>query len=136
MRTELRGAAAAASGVSMLAGMALMARGAVLVLGNDSSISPGPFRAGMTLALAGLAAFGIPAAIITGMAAVAVLCRYRAWKKTLTPAQRLAVSMAEFAAMWGMHDLWGRRNREEAERLTVSVMGEPGRQDGSPGQPF
>jgi hypothetical protein len=62
--------------------------------------------------------------------------RYKAWKGTLTPAQRTAVEAAELAALSAAAYGWYRHNREVDARLSASVMGQPpAARSLPPGQP-
>jgi hypothetical protein len=49
--------------------------------------------------------------------------RYRAWKKTLTPQERMAVNLAEAAALTIAHEHMKERNREQRDYHTARVMG-------------
>jgi hypothetical protein len=54
---------------------------------------------------------------------------YAHWKRTLTPEQRAALTIAEVAALEAAHLVWRDRNRAESARLTGSVMGGTGGED-------
>lgn len=55
--------------------------------------------------------------------------RYRAWRKSLTPEQRLAFDTAAFAALTAAHVALSRHHREVDARLTASVMGDAHKYD-------
>lgn len=58
--------------------------------------------------------------------------RYRAWRQSLTPEQRLALDATTFVAMTAAHIAWSHHNRAVSTRLTASVMGN-GPKLGDPG---
>ena len=56
-------------------------------------------------------------------AAAAEHQRYRAWKTSLPPEQRMAVEVAEAAAMTAAAVAWHEHNKKVDARLSASVMG-------------
>jgi hypothetical protein len=58
---------------------------------------------------------------------------YAHWKRTLTPEQRAALTIAEIAALEAAHLVWRDHNRDESARLAGSVMGSPGGHSGEDG---
>ena len=58
--------------------------------------------------------------------------RYRAWRRSLTPGQRLALDVGTFIALTATHIAWHHHNQKVSARLTASVMG-TGPKLGGPG---
>jgi len=49
--------------------------------------------------------------------------QYRAWKKTLTPQERMAVNLAEAAVLGELHQHMSRANQEQREYHAARVLG-------------
>ena len=91
--------------------------------------NPGAGQAGLRLGIAAVTVAAVPAAVMIILIIRALARDYRRLTAGLTPAQRLALAMAESAGMAVAHELWKRHNDEESSRLTASVMGEPRGED-------
>lgn len=84
-----------------------------------SAANPGASSAAAHLGLAAVILLGVPVLVL----AVRLLVQYSRWKKTLTPEQRLILSLAELGALTGAAIGLHHHNREVSERLTASAMG-------------
>lgn len=84
------------------------------------------------LGISAVLMMGIPVMILLLRVSVRLLREYRAWKRTLTPAQRIAVTMAEFGVMEGAHLALKHHHEKVSAELTASVMGP----DREPIRPF
>lgn len=113
-----------------IAGTASVCAGLVLVPFALSRLlvylpDPGTEATGWWLAGAALALILIP--VMAGTAVL--LCRglrsYLTWKRTLTPGQQVAVTIAEVSLMEAAHLAMRHHNRRVSQELTDSVMGEP-----------
>lgn len=109
--------------VSIPAGLILVVVAVAVLLRYSASEDPGALPAGMWTLAAGAVLIALPVASAVLRVAVHETRAYRAWKATLTPAQRTWVTFAEAAAFWGGHELWKHHNERESARLTASVMG-------------
>jgi hypothetical protein len=86
--------------------------------------NPGPLSTGLWLGAIAVAMFAVPVLAVILRMAVADIRREMAWKRTLTPGQRLAVNLAEAAAMGAAHVAWRDHNRAVGAELTAKVMGD------------
>ena len=93
---------------------------------------PGAGTAGLWIAAAAALLTGVPAGIAAATLLIRAASGYLRWRRSLSPAQRAALAIAEATTMTAAHLAWRRHNREVSGRLTGSVMGEP-RGDGFPG---
>lgn len=107
---------------SVIAGVCLSFGAFDLLLRNPPNGSPGP-GTGFTLLAVSAGLVFIPVASFAGVFIVRRVRRYRAWMRTLTPQERIAVHFAEGAAMEGAHLIMRDRNRAEDARLSESVIG-------------
>jgi len=124
VKTSRLGAGLLAGSISLIAGGAI----APFALYDLFQYSPygdaADLGTGLWLGLASAVLIGAPL-IVLALIAIRVLSRsYRAWKRTLTPRQRLAVGIAEVLGLEAAHIAWRDHNRKESARLTESVMGE------------
>ena len=112
-----------------IAGAASVCTGLVLVPFALSHLlvylpDPGTEKTGWWLAGTALALIVIPVATGAAILAGRGLRQYLAWKRTLTPARQMAVTITEIALLEAAHLAFREHNRKESARLTASVMGE------------
>lgn len=124
VRTSGTFIAVAAGSISLAAG-AVVAPFALIELFRYSPYeNPGALGTGLWLGVASAILIGVPLLVLAVATARALRRHYRAWKRTLTPAQRFALTLAEVLGMEAAHLAWRDHNRDESSRLTASVMGE------------
>jgi hypothetical protein len=111
-------------------GAVMAAAGAVMLLASVISLAfyhdgadAGAGRLSLGLALGALIFIGVPAVITAAWVTVHSFRRYFAWKRTLTPQERVAVDLAEAAVLWSAHLAMQHQHRETQARLSASVMG-------------
>lgn len=114
----------AAGGLSIAAGVVLAPISLVELFRYSPYGDPGALGTGLWLGIAAVILIGVPVATGTLLFLRAMYRRYRAWKRTLTPAQRAWLAWGEFAAMEAAHLAMRDHNRKESARLTASVMGD------------
>ena len=112
-----------AFGLSEAIGIALGAVSLAELLRYQPYDDAGAGTAGLYLGIAAVILAGGPVLIVSFMILRALLRRYSAWKQTLTPGERTAVTFAELGALIGLHEALKHHNREVSARLTESVMG-------------
>jgi hypothetical protein len=110
--------------LALPAGVILLACALVNAFRYTPYGDPGALTAAVTLGILGVLLTGIPLLTAALVAGWAVTRDYRAWKRTLTPAQRTLLTWSELAGLTVAHIAWRDRNRREDERLTASVMGD------------
>jgi len=124
VRTGGLGLVLAAGTISLVAGGALLPVALWNLFRYSPYQDPGDLGTGLWLGIASALLIGIPL-LALAITAIRVLTRnYRAWKRTLTPGQRLAVTFAEALGLEAAHIAWRDHNRKEDARLTDSVMGD------------
>jgi hypothetical protein len=84
---------------------------------------PGAGTAGLWLAVSALLLIGVPVAVAAVITMVRAGRRYLAWRRSLTPGERAAVSAAEVVFLLGAETALRHYNHEQSARLTASVMG-------------
>lgn len=86
---------------------------------------PGAGSAGGLLALAAVLLIIVPPLYLAISVGSKAAHDYSAFKKTLTPAERMTLNLAETAMVTGVHLAAREHHKKVDERLTASVMGEP-----------
>jgi hypothetical protein len=120
---------AIAGAVSVIAGICLLPAALDKLVSDPPNASPGPGLGFTLLAVSACLVF-VPVTASVGLLAVRRIRQYRAWMRTLTPQERLAVRFAEGAAMEAAHIALRDRNRREDARLSDSVIGTERTSDG------
>lgn len=110
-----------AAGIVMFISGIPCAIGALAEGSGYSAANSGASSAAAHLGLAAVILLGVPVLIL----AVRLLTGYSRWKKTLTPEQRLLLSLAELGVLTGAAIGLHHHNREVSERLAASAMGKP-----------
>jgi hypothetical protein len=108
--------------VSVITGVCLLPAALDKLLSDPPNTGSGP-GLGFTLLAVAACCVLVPVTASAGLLAVRRIRQYRAWMRTLTPQQRLAVHFAEGAAMEAGHIALRDRNRREDARLSDSVIG-------------
>jgi len=109
------------------AGIILIAEGNHLTQDTWGSYdAAGYYGWGIALILLPLVAGGIMLLFLIVASAAEEHQRYKAWKSSLTPQERLGVELGEAAALWAAHLAWREHSKKVSGRLTASVVqGEP-----------
>jgi hypothetical protein len=111
-----------AGAVSVITGICLLPAALDKLISNPPNTRPGP-GLGFTLLAVSACLVLVPVTASAGLLAVRRVRQYRAWMRTLTPQERLAVRFAEGVAMEAGHIALRDRNRREDARLSDSVIG-------------
>jgi hypothetical protein len=111
-----------AGAVSVITGVCILPAALDKLVSNPPNTSPGP-GLGFTILAVSACLILVPVTASVGLLAVRRIRQYRAWMRTLTPQERLAVHFAEGAAMEAGHIALRDHNRREDARLTDSVIG-------------
>jgi hypothetical protein len=85
---------------------------------------PGALPAGVWLGLAAILDAAIAIVLLLARPVRGAIHGYSAWRHSLTPGERAALSLAEAAAMTAAHEAWRHHNGQVSARLTRSVMGD------------
>jgi hypothetical protein len=108
--------------VSAITGFCLLPAALDKLISNPPNTGQGP-GLGFTLLAVSACLVLVPVTASVGLLAVRRIRQYRAWMRTLTPQERLAVRFAEGVAMEAGHVALRDRNRREDARLSDSVIG-------------